>query len=215
MLSFHSLRNQGFMLPCPATYIQVAWRHGWGLGRCQELILSRRQVGPRMTGGDVWLGNLLSLEHDKKTSLGGFLNTCHVGPVGVWNPPRKAEAAQSKTWCPNATGIFVCPLCVALQMEDTSSKLLVCLLTHSFFHLFIHSINIEWFITITVTMITRNINVIYLESSIFQALLFNSIRNLQGNDRYSISLVRKPRASQVMWYAKVTYLWSDRAGVCN
>ena len=96
-----------------------------------------------MTGGDVWLGNLLSQEHDKETSLEGFPNTCHVGPVGMWNPPCTAEAAQSKTWCRNATGLFVCPPCVAPQMEDTDSKLPVCLLTHSFFHLFIHSINTE------------------------------------------------------------------------
>lgn len=89
------------------------------------------------------MGNLLSQEHDKKMALRGFPNSCHVSPVGVWNPPGKAKVAQSKTQSQNLTGILTCPLRMALKMEDTNAKLPVCLLTHSFFHLFVHSINIE------------------------------------------------------------------------
>ena len=76
-------------------------------------------------------------------SLRGFPNSCQVSPAGVWNPPGKAKAAQSKTQCQNLTGILTRPLCVALKMEDTDAKLLVYLLTHLLFHLFVRSINTE------------------------------------------------------------------------
>lgn len=101
---------------------------------------------------------------------GGFPNTCHVDPLGVWDPPGKAKVAQSKTQCQNLTGVLTCPLCVALKTGDTNSRLLACLLTHSFFHLFVHSSDIEWFIITLIITITINSTAIYLESSIFQAL---------------------------------------------
>lgn len=98
---------------------------------------------PRMVGGDVSLGNWISQRHDKKMSLRETL--AHV----MWAPlvcvTLKAEVAQSKGRYWKPTDVPGCVPWVALQSEDTNSRFLVCLLTHSLFHLFIHSINTERF----------------------------------------------------------------------